>query len=304
MPIPEEVTDNLAEVNNDLNPTEAEPEAEAGEVAEPVSEPEATEPEAAEPAAKRRSVPLSALQKEREAWKTQKAEYEEKLKQAQQQVQRLGHLEGYAKALEDARQLAASQPKPPEAAEPVPDINTDPAGFLAYQINKIGRENADLRQAVLAQQNQLQAVYGETQAKTVLDNFVGTIRRDEANFMAQNRDYADALEHIRKFERARIKTFNPVASDEEVNKQLGMQELQAAKKALDEGKSPAELAYRAALEVYGYRPGQAQQALKAQVLAATPPDNPVPEAVEEKHPSDPFPEWTRAVKELFPGLRR
>lgn len=154
---------------------------------------------------------------------------------------RLGAMETVLGAL--AERLRGEQPKPPEPPkEPESSFDTDPLGWTKNKLDKLERaiEQQDLSRSQQSQVNEL------------LDR----IRSCEAAFAKTVPDYHEALNHIRSIERKRMKVVHKGRNvpDSEIDKMIGMGEMQMAFSLVNMGEDPAAKAYELAQEVYGYVP--------------------------------------------------
>jgi len=202
---------------------------------------------AAQQQQQRRTVPHAALHAEREGHKATKTQ----LAAAQAQLQQLAELRARLSAQPAAAApVAPAAPQAPAAEGAQPAPQDDPNGI----------KHLTERMAQFEQQNrQFQAQQAEqgiaSQEQTVLHN---QLIQSEQEFRAATPDYDQASQHLIQA-RARQLTLmglGPV----EVQQHLADEVLEITRAAIEQGRSPAEVAYEWA-QTYGY---QSQQAAPAQ----------------------------------------
>lgn len=211
----------------------AEPEAETPvAVPEPqleVKEPEVKETQAVEPA-KPKLVPLEALHesriKERE-WRDKAAQVEreakERFEKLEQRLERLAN--------------------PPPA---VPSFADDPAGNLQHQVAETKAELAAVRQESANARKNQEASEFEQQIAT-------TTQASEVTFAKEHPDYLGAVQHLQAIADKNLLMMG-VGDPAQRQAQIRKDALAMSLKALQMGKSPAEVAYQLAVN-YGYRAG-------------------------------------------------
>jgi hypothetical protein len=226
-----------SELTNAPEPAAAEPAAAAPETPEPKATPtpervrdpatgqftpqapasmpdpvKAVEPEHA------KVVPLPVLLEERRA---ARREIEEAQRKTMELEQRL-------KALES----------PPA---PEPSFTDDPKAYIDAKVNQVQEMVKPIEQKaeVGAQQVQLQQFM----------RHVGSI---EAEFVKENPDYYQALDHVRSIRRAELAEFYPQATPEQIVQQIDREELEKAAILLQQGRNPSEAVYRVA-KAYGFQ---------------------------------------------------
>lgn len=213
----------------DLN---EEPAADPAPAAEPTPEPAATAPEtppAPEPEAKpQKLVPLEALHesrmKERE-WRDKAAQIE---REAQERFQKL-----------EQRLEKLVNPPPP-----VPKFEDDPAGHLRHQVESTQAELAAVREQTAAQR-------AAQEQEQMIAQISRVTQAAEAEFAKANPDYLDAVKHLQQVADRNLEMMgvaDPAARAEQIRKDA----LAMSAKALQMGKSPAEVAYQLAKN-YGFK---------------------------------------------------
>lgn len=181
-----------------------------------VVEPVAPAPVAA-PVAEQRQIPLAAHLEERRRFQAELQSRDQRLQEIQQQVVKL---------------------TPPPA--PPPDFIEDPKAY-------IDGANEQTRREVEA----LKAEAGQLVQAQQFTNFVQEIGHREAEFLANNPDYYDALEHVRTVRTNQLLDLYPGATQEQITQTLKNEELQAAGQLMQMGRSPAEGFYKHA-KTLGY----------------------------------------------------
>ena len=221
----------------DLN---AEPEAETPEpvVEQEVQQEVKEEPKVEEPKVEEQRppklVPLEALHesraKERE-WR-QKAEAIEK--DSQERFQKL-----------EQRLEKLMNPPPP-----VPDFATDPAGHLQHQVAETKAELAAVRQNSEESRKAQEIQVFEQQIAT-------STQQAEQVFMKDHPDYLAAVQHLQTIADKNMEMMG-VEDPAQRQAQIRKDALSMSLKALQMGKSPAEVAYNLAIN-YGYKSGVTNQ---------------------------------------------
>lgn len=225
------ILDSLApDVDLNEEPEAALPEGSAPDIKIEIPEPKVDvkeEPKAEEPA-KPKLVPLEALHesriKERE-WRDKAAQIE---REAQERFQKL-----------EARLEKLVNPSPV-----VPDFATDPAGNLQHEVATTKAELADLRK-VADQSRQTQ------EARDFEQRIASDTQASEQAFAKDHPDYLVAVQYLQGIadkNLAMMGVEDPIARQAQIRKDA----LAMSLKALQMGKSPAEVAYQLAVN-YGYK---------------------------------------------------
>lgn len=201
-----------------------------------------------------------------------------------------------------AQRAAAQKPKPPEFIE-------DPKGYIDAKEQEIRDAVKELREAN-TQRTQIEEQQRQTQA------LFNTIATHEQAFVAATPDYNDALAHVRNIRSQQLKMMFPDATDQQIQHQIGQEEIGGARQILARGGNPAEFAYNYA-KTLGYvkkAPAQASGGIAAAAAAPEPEAKPDKDAVRslgggggaenEEAPADPMPEFTQALKERFKPRRK
>jgi len=204
---------------------EEEPEEKEAEESE---EEEAEEPEEKEEERpKGKWVPLAELRGER--------------KKRQALEEQLRGLEERFRAYEATKAEKAEEEKP----EP-PPFEERPVENLHERTKRLEEETRRLHEREVAEEEQR-----ETQRQTSV--VIGQVDKMEKEFVAENPDYYDALNHIRKVEAKAIMLFAGEDVDpERVMQEVSRRELALAQAALSKKRNPAEIVYQMAKE-YGYQ---------------------------------------------------
>ena len=149
-------------------------------------------------------------------------------------------------ALARLKALEANAPKPEDPK--APDYLEDPKGYVDAQTEaarKAAKEAADTAQRTAQ----------ELQAREQVAAFQNALSTDEQAFAKEAPDYGQALDHIRTVREAQLKLMFPDATKEQINLQIGREEISMAAKLLQDGKSPSRVAYEYA-KTLGYKPQQ------------------------------------------------
>lgn len=246
-----------------------------------------------------RLVPLAALQESREhikALKTQITELEKRPWLSTEDADLLKDLKAQRKAVQE--------PKTPEFLD-------DPKGYIDAKEKQFQEavkklSESDTKRAEAEQQQQQ------------LQQLIGTVSAHESAFVAKTPDYQEALSHMRTVRSNQLRMLFPQANDQQIQAQIGREELAGAHQILQSGGNPAEFAYNYA-KTLGYTPKQAQTAAITAALgngAAQPEQQEKPDkdavrtlgggggAEGDEAPEDPMPEFTQAIKEKFARRRK
>ena len=223
------MTDPLANFAPDVDLT-AEPEAETPVVEQEVEVKEEVkeEPKVEEPVKQPKLVPLEALHESR----IKEREWREKAAQVEKDA-----AERFRKLEERLEKLVNPPP-------PVPDFATDPAGHLQHQVAETKAELAAVRQTS-EQSRQAQ------EAQVFEQQIAVSTQTAEQIFMKDHPDYLAAVQHLQTIADKNMEMMgmdDPVARQAQIRKDA----LSMSLKALQMGKSPAEVAYQLAMN-YGYK---------------------------------------------------
>ena len=210
----------------------AEVEAYEAEQAETAAPPPAAE---AAPEARRTDdkVPLAVLMEERAIARAAREEVTRLREQTEQQNRRLEQfMEGIQSRL------------PQRAAEPAPDINTDPVGYFQRQLAETQRELAEVKGFKQQFEQQGQQFTQEQQ-------FISRYTADAHQFAAKAQDFPQAYEHLKE---SLVREYLEAGfSPQEAIAELQQQERKVAARAFQDGRSPAEAIYKLA-KARGFAP--------------------------------------------------
>lgn len=219
-------------------PEAQEPEPVKAEVVENNSQEEAPKEHAAPPPG---FVPHAALAETRAQLKAAREraeaaerEYNERLNKIAERVERL-------------------QNPPP----PVPKFEEDPASHLKHQLEATKQEIAPLREQLTAQQRANEQAAMEQRLTQV-------VAQHEAEFAKANPDYLDAVAHMQKVAEANLQ-LNGVDDPVERAQILRRDAMALAARALQNGRSPAEMVYQMAKNM-GYSKPVTNQVDKVAVI--------------------------------------
>lgn len=195
---------------------------------------------------RQRMVPHGALHEERQARRQERAEFEARLKTAE---------ETNAKIMDRFEKfVAAIQPKAPEPEAPKePDFQEDPAGWIKFQMEDKGKTIEELRKEIseLKTGNQ-QRTEVESRQATIRDVMNYAVAK-ENDFKAKTPDYDAASDYLVESQRFELE-LNGLTADQ-VEQQIQFARLSIAAAAKQKGTNPAELIYQMA-QKRGYKPQQ------------------------------------------------
>lgn len=240
-------------------------------------------------------VPLAALHEAREQakqLKSQIAELEKRKYLSDEDAELLQELK--------AKRAEAQQPKRPEFVE-------DPKGYIDTAEKEVREALKELREAN-AQRSQADERQQQHQ------QLMGTIAHHEHTFVAANPDYQEALAHTRGVRANQLRMMFPDATDQQIQQQIGREELGGAQQILARGGNPAEFAYNYA-KTLGYVKKQAAAAVtNGAAIEHSKGEKPDKDAVRslgggggaepDDAPADPMPEFSAALKERFARKRK
>jgi hypothetical protein len=192
-------------------------------------------------------VPHGALHKER-------SERKEAASQLNEERATTARLERELAEMRAQMQALQSPPKPEEAAPEWVDPIYDPEGYRKYQEYHTQQtqqrfdELANFQQQTI-QQQQMQAYIAQV----------------EAEFVAEQPDYMQAVDHMRNAREQQLQAQG--YRGDQISQQLGADRNSILQAAQLLGVSPAKLAYQRALEM-GYQPAPAPAEAEAERIAA------------------------------------
>jgi len=184
-----------------------------------------------------RMVPLNALHEARAEIKN--------LRDSLQSTS--SQLEGLNKVKEDFNQFRKAFQQGMQG--PQKTFDQDPLGFTRDKLNEYGQTLEEMRMQTQQQNVQQQQMMQQQQAMNAIQERVAS---SEKEFVAKSPDYFDAigyLQQVRTNELEAMGINNPMAIQQHIQNSA----IQLAMGALQNGKSPAEVAYSIALK-YGYKP--------------------------------------------------
>lgn len=274
-----------AEVNIEA-PPDKEPQArdDAGKFAsdkkpeakEETKEP-AKEPAKAEPRKEPQTVPLAAHLEEKRAIKAE---------------------------LDALKAELAALKNPPKQPTPPPEFQEDPRGYVDHQTKSVLEQLEQTRRAV--EETKQQANLSVEQTQQI--EFRQHLQAAEMAFAQEHPDYMDALGHLRAIRSKQLQIFDPNLTQEQINRQIGLEEFNMAMGFARNNRNPVQMAYQLA-EAYGYVP-KAKQEPAPEVPKVAGPKTLPPEqtlgsgagggAVEDDKVEDPF---DQAFNEMFKRKR-
>lgn len=145
--------------------------------------------------------------------------------------------EAHRKTMELEQRLKALESPP----APEPSFTDDPKAYIDAKVTQVQEMVKPIEQKaeVGAQQVQLQ-------------QFMRHVGGIEAEFVKENPDYYQALDHVRSIRRAELAEFYPQATPEQIVQQIDREELEKAAILLQQGRNPSEAVYRVA-RAYGFQ---------------------------------------------------
>lgn len=232
-----------AETATEQTETQAEPEPEAAETettGDETAEPEKTEAETAEETDEKPDA--AAFAKARREKRELQAKIDE-LRQQLQQVQQPAQ-----------RQAETSAAKADPDPEPSKQDNYE--AWLEWKDRQLERKTAQLEQKL-----------NEREQREYVSNLytaaLQELQDDETTYKRAKPDYDAAMEHMKTAYVNAMRMVNPGVTGKEVNSAMQQSILKLAATAKARGVNPAEALYDAAIEFYGYQPGQATEAKPA-----------------------------------------
>ena len=232
----------MAEVPEGLDEIVEAPPADTPEVS-PETPPTTPEPAAAAaPAAPAAEAPAPAAQPQKDV---PLAVLIEQRKEAREEVRR--EREAREQLQRELAELKAQMPKPATPVEPNKD--EDPIGYQEFQTAKALAALAETNKRVESVEKTAQAAAQASYEQQLLASTKGI----EAQFVAQNPDYYDRLDHVRKVRVAQLRVLAPEATDQQVYEQIEREERGLVAQMVQAGKNPVETIYNLA-EQFGYQP--------------------------------------------------
>jgi hypothetical protein len=189
-------------------------------------------------------------------------------KQEQRTIPLAAHLEERRalKAELDAMkaQLAALQ-NPPKAPAPEPDYAADPKAYTDHKVQTALEKLSALEQKQTTVEQTTQQVAQQTETQ----QFLQAVSTAEADFVKQQPDYFDAVNHIRQVRLQQLQIFNPDMPQEQMYAMIRNEEIGMAMQLAKAGRNPVHAAYALA-KAHGYQPKQQQQQAPALELPKVP----------------------------------
>lgn len=185
-----------------------------------------------EPEKKQETVPLAKYLEERNKLRAELESRDLTLKQ----------FEAKLAALE-----AKTNPPPPE-----PDFIENPKEYVDHKVQAAlkGIEEANKKADESGKKAQEIAAQNEQQAQ--MQRIMGVVKNHEAQFVAANPDYYDALTHIRNVRTFQLQELQPGITQEQINETITREETMLAAQLVMQGRNPSEVAYKLAHQ-YGYQ---------------------------------------------------
>lgn len=196
-------------------------------------------------------IPVSVLTSERDKYQARIGALEGTINAQGQEINRF---QGLA---EEIRSIKAAQESEPAAPEP--DYLEDPK---AYIDSKVGTTLDQLRNVENTVQQTTESIGAQGQALTQqrqIQAIQSAASAGEENFAKQTPDYWEALEYARTARAGQLKLAFPDANDAQLTEHIRAEEFSTATQILQQGRNPAEFAYKYAASL-GYTAGGTEQA--------------------------------------------
>lgn len=203
---------------------------------EPTPEPAADEPKAEE-APKRKPLPPEELDKR---WRASSAALKEERRKTRELEDRLDKASPAQSKADELMEAIASLRDDDE--DPIEDIATVKKALKIFR----ERQEADRANEQASRQQQ-----------TAFQRFSSTVTDSESEFREENPDYDDAQTYFKKSLRAELEGLG--LDGDELDQEFTRQVLGVAQKAIEKGKSPAEVVYNVA-KLRGFKGSEAPKA--------------------------------------------
>jgi hypothetical protein len=165
--------------------------------------------------------------------------------------------------------LEAKLPKPEVAPEP--DFVEDPKGYVDHKQKAILEAIAEANKKAETAGSEAKETASQAAEQVQLQRFFGDLQQHEQQFIAQNPDYHDALNHVRNVRAAQIREFSPEATEQQIVEVIRNEERQLAVNLARQGRDPVQIAYNLAKH-YGYQP-KAKTEAKVEALKLPEPES-------------------------------
>lgn len=151
---------------------------------------------------------------------------------------------------------------PPKVETPpaIPDHATDPKGYTDAKLAEVLRKQAEFEEKQAAATKAATETAQQADQRTQESSFARQLEAAESNFVAQNPDYYEALEHVRTIRANQLRTLAPGITDQEIMQQIGREEIQLARNLAAQNRNPIATVYELAGQ-FGYRKTAAAEKL-------------------------------------------
>jgi hypothetical protein len=137
--------------------------------------------------------------------------------------------------------------------EPEPDYIDDPQGYVESKLAKTMKalEEANSKTAESSKRAEEEARAARETAE--INGFMQNLAAHEAQYVAKNPDYYDALAHVRQIRAFQLQQFQPGITDEQIAEAIKREELGLAVQLARAGRDPVATVHEMAKR-YGYQP--------------------------------------------------
>lgn len=159
----------------------------------------------------------------------------------------------------------ANAPKP----EAEPDFVEDPKGYVDHKLKGTLEALAKANETTTAEAKKAQEAAAQTAEQVQLQRFTSDLSKREAQFIEQNPDYLDALNHVREIRAFQLQKFEPGITQEQIIEVIRREELQLAVNLARAGQDPIATAFELA-QRYGFKPKAKEEPKTDQKIAQLP----------------------------------
>lgn len=145
---------------------------------------------------------------------------------------------------------AKMAPKPEAPVEP--DYLEDPKGYVDTKLTSVLSKIEQANKAATERLERTEQTAAQANQQVEVQQFFTRVQAREAEFVRENPDYHDALNHVRQIRAFQLQTFEPGITQDQILEVIRREETQLAVNLAQRGMDPVKTAYEIA-QRYGYQ---------------------------------------------------